>query len=493
MEIFKLDNWNLFASLNQTELEEFTKMTTYTDNQMQYNFRKKKMESVLAEVRLHPKYIDKGVQIKAGYAGWLKTNFGEHLDEKSLSVLDEFLVNPSYEEFYDDRLYPNQNEDLNLMLKTKRSVFQCYTGYGKSEVIARLIEYLINKFNYRILIVTPGSKALDEIKHRIHSKLGIELPYFDYNSNLNAIAINGFLRSSQYAKGSDYWKGVDVILADEVEYDLTDKSEELFELCTNLKLMYGFSATADKSLAKQVSPEGFRNNLYLRNNELISYFGFASVFRKPTSFDISLYCVTSPMFNNVINAKNPSRITDADDYSAIISKIYTDFNVCSGLKRIASKFTPVFIPINRLQLIDNWVQNYFNGFDENCIIISSRGYELYVGGHYERGISIEDAKSMINSNEVQYIFGTRSAFSALDFQSLKSIVSLHSALASITLQTIGRVSRGKKFNIIMIKNDKDYIPCYTGDYWKRLKLIKEYFGDSGLKIEYLKDEVSYEE
>ena len=77
------------------------------------------------------------------------------------------------QEFQELRDY--QNQDILHCLKYKFGLFSCYTGYGKTTVIATLAKYYYNDLGKKVLLVTPQTKPRDELVKRIESSYGIKV------------------------------------------------------------------------------------------------------------------------------------------------------------------------------------------------------------------------------------------------------------------------------------------------------------------------------
>lgn len=438
-----------------------------------------------------------------GYAAFILNEFRQQLDLESINLLENII-------FSDDKLpyfinlTNHQNDDLQLLAQYKRGMFQVFTGYGKTEVIATLANYIVNTLHEHVLIVTPSSVALDEIKYRLYDRFNIDLDYFDYESNINAINLNGFLRSGMYDNTHEYWSNNFWILADEVEHCCSESAMEFFESLHHVKRMYGFSATADKKNAEpiysRVSDEFLNSDKLLnltsattnvfnnrqlycklineesarvrdimgRNKYLVGYFGTSVVFKKPSKFNITLIDIMSTISSDDIE------IPKEYDYNEIIYSLFTDDRLCRLLESIVFKEGMTFIPMFRLQVVDYWIDNYFKKKDFLVLVISGRGYELYENGVYLNHITMEEMKRLVKLGMIGVILGTRSSYGAMDLPELNRSILLYSKVANIVIQAIGRTARGEDFEIISIVPSKT-IPTYTKDLLERKELIKSYY------------------
>jgi hypothetical protein len=403
-----------------------------------------------------------------GWSSYILYHYEDYFDEDSKEILKNF-IDPIQNQF--KGLRKNQQEDLNDLLKFRRGIFQVYTGYGKTQIIAHLVNYIINIRKERLLLLTPNSKALNEIDNRVSELFGITHNYFDYNSNYNAINTNGFPRSSSFDKNNFYWNTVRWIIAEEAEYIMSNSGTEIIELCKNALRLYAFSATADKTVAERIRMREGNIPVVQRNKNLINYFGFSSVFRKPKDFIIHIKEIATTMFNDIADNYDSN-----SEYTEIIYATFTDKKFCNGLLKIIQKEFPLYIPMGRLEVIDYWIKNYFKITGFVVINICGRGYELYISGEHKCNLKLEEVKDYIEDDQVHLITGTSSSYRALDFPKLDKIIPLTSKLASLVIQAIGRVTRSREFTIINLKPFTK-INIYTNDYNSRKELILNYYSD----------------
>jgi hypothetical protein len=248
--------------------------------------------------------------------------------------------------------------------------------------------------------------------------------------------------------------------------------------------MYAFSATADKKKGERIRLRDGNIPVVQRNKTLIGYFGFTTVFKKPEDFTIYQYDINTTMFNNIKDTSDKST-----DYNEIVYDIFTDDRFCKGLAKIAVSVHPVYIPMGRLQIIDNWISKYFNLPNLKVVNICGRGYELYNEGKLVEVIDLDKLKELIDTNSVDIITGTKSSYRALDLPKLNKVIPLTSQLASNVLQAIGRVARTRSFTIYnLIPFNK--VNVYSVDLMNRLKLINNYYSDCNI-IKISKKETDY--
>lgn len=457
-----------------------------------------------------------------GYATFIYNEFSNELTDEGKSVLESMIFSdtilPKFPNLYDD-----QNKDLKQLVTLRRGMFQTYTGYGKSEVIATLTNYIGNVLNQKVLIVTANSTPLNEIKNRLYDLFKIDLDYFDYESNINAINLNGFLKSSWYEPSENYWTNDLWILADEVENCCSETAMEFYESLPNVTRMYGFSATSDKKAAEPVysrvpdsfiesedmvkllnSPFNRFNNrikydeklneykskirdIIGRNKYLVGYYGTSAVFKRPNNFKITMIDISSSISKDDINIP-PDYV-----YSEVIYELFTSEKVCKLIEAVTYKVGMIFIPMFRLQVIDYWLDTIFKKDDFLVLVISGRGYELYENGELLGQITISEMKKMVRDGVIGVILGTKSSYGALDLPELDQSFLLYSKTANVVIQAIGRTARKGDFKIYSIVPAKT-IPVYSKDLISRKSLIYDYYRDCNIvEYKYIENLYGYKE
>jgi hypothetical protein len=432
---------------------------------------------LFSKVSLNREYAE--YEFGIGWLPYILYHYGELLHHQ-VDTFHKLIADPI--EYKAEGLRGDQQNDLDALLKYRRGIFQVFTGYGKTQIIAHLVNYVVNIRKERLLLLAPGQKALDEIDNRVSRLFGITHKYFDYDSDYNAINVNGFPRSKKFDRSNLFWNTVDWIIAEEAEYIVADTSKEIMELCSNVTRAYAFSATADKVSGERIRMREGNIPVVQRNKELISYFGFASVYRKPERFKIHIKEVVTTMFDDVTSGSELG-----STYSEMIYAIFTNKRFCEGLRKIVQRESPIYVPMGRLEVIDYWVANYFNISDFVVINICGRGYELYVGGDHKCNLTLEAVKGYIEDERVHLITGTSSSYRALDFPKLNKILPLTSKLASMVIQAIGRVSRRGEFTIINLKPVMN-VSIYTRDFNNRKRLISNYYSDCEIITDYIRED-----
>lgn len=501
----KIDNWYFRIKLPYVDRGK----CSYKDKELTYIYAIGRYVNKEVVKYLYQEEVDDGVFVfQIGYAAFILNTFYNQLSSDSIKLLEDIIFTDNQLPKFDN-LLGYQNEDLHQLFEYRRGLFQTFTSYGKTEVISTLANYIVNQLHQNLLIVTGGNPALNEISNRLYDKFGIDLDYFDEEAPLNLINVNGFLRSSYYDKNSDYWKKPMWILADEVEYCVTEGAMEMYENIPNIIGMYGFSATSDKKAAEPIysrvsdsfmhskemtrllsnpfnkeanamkwnellDKENWRvRSIMGRNKYLVGYFGTTVVFKKPEDFNITLIDVTTTISADDIE------IPAEYSYNEIIYNIFVEKRMCNLIESIVMKEGLTFIPMFRLEVIDYWIDNYFKKDDFLVLCICGRGYELYENGEYLGSIDLEEMKRLVHFGRIGVILGTRSSYNALDLPELNRCILLYSKVANIVIQAIGRTTRSKTFEVFNISPMKN-IPQYSKDYVERKNLIKEYYKECNI-------------
>lgn len=476
-----LDNLRVKLEVPYDVVEDFL----YYDYVMKYNYWEKKMvptetHAYLGTVTYENKVTT--VIIGTGFIGYLI----KHYDQRQLS--DGSIINLMNQEdrkkaveFYTSDLqvpyfpglYSNQNEDLQCLLKYKKGLFQCYTGYGKTQVIATLINYITTVLNETVAVMVPSVKVYDELKDRYQDLSGVKLKErFNPDRMVNIFVVNGTLRRKDFDYNSPFHKRVKWVLGDEIEYSVNSSGMTIMNLFTNAIYWYGFSATADKKRGERITPKLVNSPVITRNKDIISYFGVANVYGKPDDVVVNFVTVSTDAFNDIkIKLKK-----GGNDYHDILFQLFTNDNVCKLIAKISRYESPMFIPFQFLEVIDNWVTNYFNKPSDRVIVICSRGYEYYVGGVLDRYLTLSEVKDELKDGNVTAVLGTSSSYRALDFHGMSNIMLLTSALAGVVIQSVGRIARDNKFNVFYLE-PTNQIQMYSTDLIRRKSLVEGYYSE----------------
>jgi hypothetical protein len=251
----------------------------------------------------------------------------------------------------------------------------------KTQTISVFAKYLVDK-GFRVLICTPSSKSLDELKLR-YASLNNESTYdFMFSKEINFINLLGFPRRTIFTKKrselEDYFGNVDVVICDEAEYDTASGAVEIFHMMKNIKMIYGFSGTADKVAAEPVSViNGIEGNVK-SNSKLAGLIGFTLVFRKPEDYKITLRKIKTSAFDNGWREIVQRKWVGDDNAPVLFSEQMTLLHKTHELGRmiqsVVRKRGLTFIPMTALKVIDFYNDNYFFNDGESSVIISSCRY-----------------------------------------------------------------------------------------------------------------------
>lgn len=448
----------------------------YTYYKKVFNFRTKHAESKAVKAHLYKNRSLEGAIFHAGFASMIHYHFRSQLDRDSLYILESYIFSKPTDHYFEG-LFPIQQNDLKDLLNYKRGIFSVYTGYGKTQVIAELVNYIVNVLHERVLVVSPADAVLKELRLRIKEVAHLTPEYFNYNSDYNLINVNGFLTSKMYKKTHDYWKTVKWVIADEVEHCVTNRGTGMFDLCVNAKHFYGFSATADKARARRIAMRQGMTGVVTDNKTLINYFGFSIVHRTPDTKSIDIINIDTMIFNDCKNIKWQSDTI----YSEIISELFTNERFCRGFRKIVmAERGGLYIPMFRKTVIYHWLRNVFTWENGMIACYDGAGIHLWSEGQKVRDIELKELKSMVENNEVELLVGTKSSFKAIDLPNLHKIIPLTSQLASNIIQQIGRVARKQDVQIINLVPTM-YISCYSWDLTKRNELIRSYYGNCNIR------------
>lgn len=382
-----------------------------------------------------------------------------------------------------------QNDDILHLLKYKYGLFCNYTSYGKTELIATLVNYLYSELKLKVLLLVPSSKCKDELVKRCKERFNINVPSSD--GLLDIINSSGVTSSKRFKKDNkeeyentkNYLESMDCVLADEVEYVIGGNGGKIvLDMCKNAYMRYGFSGTADKIGGNLITFSNGITDVVINNRDLIGYFGQALIYRVPIHLDINLVTVKTSCFNN-ITFTDDNLSEDSNIYQTVLNTMWTNPESCDMITKLIKYYPRLFIPINNLtNIIDNWISNYWIG-KFRILLICGAGYIYYDLDRNSRRVELSEACDLIKNDEVDVIPSTSSGFRALDLPGLTNILLIQGKIAGVVLQSIGRVARGKVANIIDLR-PKPYkpIPVYTKGVRDRSNMIKKYYKYCNLNL-----------
>lgn len=420
------------------------------------------------------------LELGLGWAAYVVNVF------KSIITQSEYeeVLKTIYADYYRDFPFPGlrdyQNQDVLHILKYNRAILQTNTSYGKTQVISTLANYALG-IGKKVLIITPGSRARDEVIKRYDSLFGKKIST-NLDDDIGCIITSGFLNQKKIKDKSlvgleiEKLKKYEWILVDEVEYTINPSGMWIYDRLEGAERMYAFSGTADKQTGRMITfAEGITENV-VNNKNLIKYFGPSLVYRMPTGITVDNITIKTKTLDQLSFTEDDIK-ADSNVYIEVLTKIWTFKPVCDLIVRIARKYPMLFIPINSLNsVIYDWIDNYFLPSGLRTLLICSDGYIYYEPGKKKIKLSLKESCEYIKNGLVDVIPSTSSGYRALDFPGLENILLIQGICAGVTLQSIGRVARGKHMNIIALEpKGRRKIPVYSKGLEHRSEMIKEYY------------------
>lgn len=461
----------------------------YITDEMVYAPWLKKWITSKKKHKIYDKYLkDKKTgheffQVGIGWASYILITFQCMMGIEDYNSVVKAVYRDTYREAPFPELREIQNQDVLHILKYRRALASLYTGYGKSQVIAVLAKYYSQDLGKKVLLVTPQTKPRDELVKRIKNLYGLKVSTNIHDgSGLQAIITNGLLNKKDIkdpVKEKAFIKALesfDVVLADEVEYTINPGGCYIYDHIKS-EVLYGFSGTSDKISGRLINlRNGLSDPTVASNATLIKYFGPALVFRQPLNLEVDDIRVLTPSMNSA-NLKLWEIPKDAGNiYLEVMTKIFTNPEVCKTIVKIATKFPLLFIPINNLQsIINHWIENWFLG-KFRVLLVCHQGYLYYDLSGNMTPLTLQEACDKIKAGEVDIIPSTSSGFRALDFPCLRNILIFSGKIAGSVLQSIGRIARQNHMNIISLDPENGgKLPVHTKQQKVREKLIEEYY------------------
>lgn len=417
-----------------------------------------------------------------GWIPYLLAILKNKLSNEKYNWLSSLMLSPYYRTIPFPGLRDYQNEDVLYMLKYRRGILQVTTGYGKTQCLAELMNYFHNELGENVLVITPGSKPRDEIIKRYNSLFGKKIP-IGIDEPMSCIMTTGFLNRKCMKDPSlikleeEKLKKYTVVLGDEIEYTCGNKSGKwIYDHLVNAKVFYGVSGTASKKDAKMITFAKGITDVILDNKDLVSVYGSALVYRLPTNITVDRITIHTETLDKLSFTKEDFS-QDSNVYLNVLTKIWTNPEVCKLIIRIIKKYPKIFIGINDLNtVINEWIHNYFIPEKLRTLLICYDGYIYYDENGNSKGLTLEEAEKYVKNGLVDVIPSTASGFRGLDFSSLQNVLLVVGNLASQVCQIAGRASRGTYMRILSIINKSGKgIPCYTKGLNKRDELISSYY------------------
>lgn len=418
-------------------------------------------------------------ELGLGWAAYLMTTFAAYITQDEYERLRNAIVADSYRDIPFPGLRDYQNEDVLFLLKYRIGLFSTNTSYGKTQTISTLVDYA-RGLGKRVLLVTPGNKARDELIKRCKSVFGIEVST-NLGDDVCCLITSGFSKRKEFKDPKEranlgaLLSTYDWVMVDEVEYTINPSGEFIYDNCSKATNFYGFSGTSDKVGGQAITFRNGLDSVVMRNRKLINYFGPTLIYRMPLNIDVETINVVTPSLNN-IKFKAADMSNDGNLYQKVMNKIWTNDEICKDIIKIAKKYPRLFIPMNNLvDIIYNWIENYFKGVFR-VLLICSKGYVYYDLEGNETILDLNQACEYINNGLVDIIPSTSSGYRALDLPGLQNIALFAGKVAGVVLQCVGRVARGTQMHIISLSPlYPAKIPIYSKGAQERKEMIEGFY------------------
>jgi hypothetical protein len=428
-----------------------------------------------------------------GWAAYVMSAFSNVISLDDWTCLRNAITSSEYRDIPFPNLRDYQNSDVLFLLKYKIGLFQVNTSYGKTETIATLANYFVGS-GKRVLLVTPGNKARDELIKRAKLRFSLEVSK-DLGEPICCIITSGILRRKENKGDSGIQQmetvlaSYDVVLVDEVEYTINPSGEFIYSKLVNATNFYGFSGTADKYTGAAVTFAQGLSDTVLKNRNLIKYFGPALVFRLPLNMSIDDIVVNSRALDNLV-LDNEAIESAGNVYGEIMNQLWTDPDVCETIVKIVKRFPKTFIPMNNLvTILDGWINNYFIG-TFRILLVCGKGYIYYDLEGNKKSLTLTEACDYIKNDLVDVIPSTAAGYRALDFPGLENILLCIGKVAGVVLQAIGRTARGKHMNVITLASGRGrIIPVYTKGANERNEMLRKYYKFCDIETTYINDDI----
>ena len=293
----------------------------------------------------------------------------------------------------------------------------------------------------KVLIVTPGSKARDEIVKRCKKVFNLDIPNSDLS--LNCLMTTGMINSKRYkdpveaSKFKTLLSQYDWVLADEVEYTINPGGDYIYDNLPGCERFYGFSGSADKVGGECISFAQGITDIVIRNKDLVARFGPSLVHRMPTGLSIDNVVIKTMALNNIVFS-DVDKEEDTNVYITLMTKIWVDPEISKLVVKIAKRYPKLYIPINNLvSILNEWIDNYWIGVFR-ILLVCGEGYIYYDLNGNKTKLTLQEAWDYINNDLVDIIPSTSAGFRALDLPKLDSALIVSGNIAGQVLQQIGK-------------------------------------------------------
>ena len=417
--------------------------------------------------------------IGLGFAAYLINVFKNYISQADYNDVLSAIISDTYREVPFPNLRDYQNDDVLHLLKYKIGLMSVQTGYGKTQVIATLANYAYS-LGQKVLLVAPNKKPMEELVKRCKTAFNLDVPSKD--GRIGCIITSGLLNRKDIqdpTKLADLeadWRSYQWVLCDETEYTINDSGNFLYTRLIGADHFYGFSGTADKERGEMISFVNGLGDCVIRNKDLVKYFGPSLVYRMPLTLDIDNIKIKTNSLNQVVFEQEDFG-DGTNRYNNAMTRIFTTPAVCNTIVKIAKKYPMMYIPVNNLaNIISAWIENYFIGVFR-ILLICGEGYIYYdLKGNRTKLKDLSEACEYVKNGLVDIIPSTSAGFRALDLPGLETIFLIQGKVAGVVLQSVGRVARGVKFNLISLEpQPKKKIPVYSKGMENRDSMIHEYY------------------
>lgn len=474
MKISLKDNHFILQSKDKEMMKKFR----FTIHRREWIRSKRKYVDVKQCIRMYETISRNTYKFELGYIFYV-LNICKHKLESSeiKDIINNFKSDFKSLNYYS--LYENQIEDLNTLLKYRFGIFQCYTGYGKSEIISVLAKNFTDQ-GLRVLIIVPSKSAVSEVRSRVKKYYtdGIH-NFMSSSAMLNIISPKSLVGTNQWElmRDSDFkaLRKVDVVLADEVEMTLNSSFYRMKSRLTNAKYFYGFSASANKSsIDPIVRDSSLLNIIDPQINKLVSIYGFTAVYKLPTKNRLTI----TSLQTNLSGYRFMQASRSYSKYAKLVTNLYAYPKFQKGIKFILNKVPSLYIPINNLDAIDRLIKA--NLTDKPILTIQGSGYHIYQNGKKIKDVDLSVAKRLVLECRVHAILGTITSFRALDFHNLGNILCTFGKAMSVILQYVGRISREIEMNLWYIESNPK-IPIYSQTIERNKRTIEDFYQDCDIQ------------
>jgi hypothetical protein len=273
--------------------------------------------------------------------------------------------------------------------------------------------------------------VLDELKDRLR-KYNVDL------SRVKGIHAAGYNNSNykDSPEEREFMANVDLIIVDEIE-NVSPSMEKIFrEFCPNYRLIYGFSATANKYAHMELSWDKIDlTKLHPETVSILYWFGGSLAFKESQK---SL--VIKKVWGYVKPEHSPGYLSDFVNFANATKNALMNQSCLKIIDMARTQYPDnvMLVPVKTKEE----GEFFYNGLSENYkVCFWCKEYIKHNVNDTPEIKTYDDLKPIIDQKQVQILVCTSVGYRGVDFQTISDILLVIGASNAVVNQIIGRAER----------------------------------------------------